>query len=191
MRMFATTLLATALLALPLAAATAQTYESVEGPYVNAALVVGIPSAENSTVSDNLGAQVGFAVAGGYRFNGWLGTDAELYYAGGGDITGSSANTSSIGVTINAKFYPMALIAPDAFTQALQPYLVTGMGGGKVMTDLAGLDTGGGFLFRIGGGTEYLFTENWGAYVDLSYHVTTQKWMSGVGVFQFGAAYHF
>lgn len=158
-------------------------YESAKGLYVQGGFVV---SKTNTGGGD---ANLGFDITGGYRFLPWLGADADFYWAG----RDQGAVSSRIwAITFNGKIYPMGLLSPKSF-DAFQPYAVFGMGGGG-----GGVKNGpstGTFIFRMGAGLDWLMTDNFGLYSDVSLHATPGFKGGGnggaTGVFQLGAKFTF
>jgi opacity protein-like surface antigen len=146
----------------------------------------------------NLDPNIGFAFGGGYRISEWLAADTDFYWAGRDQ--GAGVKTRQFGITLNAKFYPMGLFAPDTLDW-LQPYVVAGMGGGNFKTKSPFISDvkEGTFIFRIGAGTEVFIVGGLAAYMDLSLNATPGLKGFGfgigkggaTGVIQFGAIYHF
>lgn len=161
-------------------------YADAKGPYANLGLAI---SKTNFSAAD---AQVGFAIAGGYRFIDWLAADVEMYSAWREQ---SGVTTRVFGFTMNAKAYPIGLISPTTLDW-LQPYVVVGMGGGQAKNKFSAGDVKTGtYIFRLGAGTEAFITDHFAAYMDLSLHATPGYKVGGnggaTGVIQFGVAYHF
>jgi opacity protein-like surface antigen len=158
-------------------------YATAKGPYAQLGFAIV------KTNFDALDARLGFAIDGGYRFNDWLGADIDFVFAAREQ---NGIKGRNVAFTINGKFYPIGLLSPDTL-DALQPYVVLGMGGGSSFVKDGG--STGTFIFRIGAGTEYFITDHFTAYMDLSLHATPGYEFAGsggaTGVIQFGVGYHF
>jgi opacity protein-like surface antigen len=163
-------------------------YKEAVGSYFQGGLAI-----VKTNYDADLDSNIGFAIAGGQRINEWLGADVEFYWAWRDQ--GADVDTSQFGTTLNAKFYPMGMFAPDTL-DFIQPYFAIGLGGGNSKFDVPGPNNKDGtFIFRIGGGAEWLITKRFGAYADFSLDATPGLERGGnggaTGVVQFGAAFHF
>ena len=199
MRLILTSAIAVLQVSLPLVGAQAADgenkakgtkYEAVKGVYAQGGFAV---SKNNGFFGNAAGSQpnLGFAIAGGYRINEWLGTDVEFYWAGREQNTG--VKSRQFGLTFNGKFYPFGLFSPD-FLDSFQPYGVVGMGGGNAKYNDFGKT--GTFIFRLGAGIDWLLTENLALYTDVSLHATPGLKFNGfsggaTGVYQLGAKFNF
>jgi len=194
MKRFQIGVLAILITLVPLASASAQANEyDFTGPYARGSFALGWANTDVSGV--NVTTMVGFGMAGGYRATPWLGVDGEFVYTGAGDIEENGTDVADarvLGFTLNARGYPLAEFGKDLLPKNIQPYGVLGMGGGsaKATSGSSNLSEGS-FLFRFGGGLDYLFNDDWGAFFDISYFVTTEDTVVGTGIMQFGVLYRF
>lgn len=163
-------------------------YEAVKGPYAYTGFTVA---------KTNFGGgdpNIGFALGGGYRFMSWIGADVDFYWAGREQPNG--AKTRQFGLTFNGKVYPMGLLAPKTF-DSFQPYFVMGMGGGNFKVK-NGFKTGT-FIYRLGIGLDWIVTDHFAVYTDVSLDATpgTKVGLFGgsqggaTGVYQLGLKYNF
>jgi opacity protein-like surface antigen len=181
---FATTTLVVLIVASPL-------YTSAEEPGIEWYIQGALSFATGSAVGvDN--SIVGGSLAGGAFFSSWLA--AELQVAGGVDTTDSG--NAALEFTIDGKFYPMPIWAEGA-SETFQPYLQLGIGYAHVycVSGLCGDGDGlGGFLWKIGFGSDYKITEQFSLYVEYDYgqaSVGDEDRFYGRNNFNFGATYRF
>ena len=136
-------------------------YDAVKGFYLQGGFAV---------IKTNFGGSepsLGVDVAAGYRFLPWLGTDVDVYF-GARDL-GNGVKPRQFGVTFNGKLYPIGLMSPKTLS-SLQPYVVVGVGGGNYRVK-NGSGTGT-FIFRAGAGLDWMITNHFGLYTDVSLNVT-------------------
>ena len=203
MRLILTGAMMALLVILPLASAQAEDagkskaagskYEAAKGPFVQGSFAI----LKTNNNSFGFGKpNLGFGIAGGYRFNEWVSADGEFVWGGRSQGGGK---TRQFGVTLNAKVYPIGLFAPN-FLDSFQPYGVVGFGGGnfKVKDTFPNAKTGT-FIFRFGAGLDWVMTDHFASFVDLSLHATPGLKGTALGgpkggatgVIQFGGRFTF
>lgn len=158
------------------------------GPYAKLGLAIGFPDEKSSFPDVDPGA--GFDLAGGWRLAPWLAAEADMNFIAGADVSGTSKDMQIFAFTVNAKGYPLGALQTDAIPQDFQPYVLMGLGGGEV--EVGSFDEGS-FIFRIGGGVDMWFAENFGAYFDAGYQVITDDdtGLNGEGLIVLGAMCRF
>jgi len=180
---FATITLVVLIVASPL-------YTSAEEPGIEWYIQGALSFATGSAVGvDN--SIVGGSLAGGAFFSSWLA--AELQVAGGVDTT--NAENAALEFTIDGKFYPMSIWAKGA-SETFQPYLQLGLGYAIVycVGPFCGEDGLGGFLWKIGLGSDYKITEHVSLFVEYDYgaaSVGDEDREYFRNNFNFGATYRF
>jgi len=136
-------------------------------------------------------ANLGFALGGGYRITEWIGADVDFYWAGRDQ---GPVKSRQFGLTFNGKVYPLGLFAPKTL-DSFQPYFVMGMGGGNYKFKNGGSVKTGTFIFRMGAGVDWLLTDHFGLYTDVSLDATPGFKGGGnggaTGVYQLGMKYNF
>ncbi len=110
----------------------------------------------------------GGSLAGGYYFTSWLAAQFEL--AGGVDT--DVTDDAAIEYTIDGKFYPMELWAKDA-SLPVQPYAYLGLGGALVYCNDFCEDGLGGFLWKIGIGTDFKINDHFSLFAEYDYGQAT------------------
>ncbi len=164
----------------PSATAPSSRYEAAKGAYVQGGFAASQTNFDTATIQ--IDPLLGFTVAQGYRFSSWLAADVEFFWA---KRSQGSGEAKQFALTLNGKIYPVALFGSDAL-DALQPYVVTGLGGGR--TESAGPGGGNGpqqstFVFRLGAGVDWWMADAFGLYGEGSMLVTpgTKDWLTSGG----------
>lgn len=175
-------------------AARAQTYADSAGFYADFGLGLGWNNLAGPLQPVDNGTMVGFAFGGGYRFNGWIAAEVEIYWLGGGELTNSltaqRVNASLTSLGFAARFYPLAL-APDLIPQWIQPNMSFGIGTGlaeRASTAPFTFDSASRtvLLTRIGMGVDVMITQHWGGTIGGNYFVTNNDALTGVGTLKLG-----
>ncbi len=147
------------------------------GWYVRGGVAAGFFDAHRGDVDFDPGA--GFAAAVGYRYNSYLvgeagfahfwNADTEDYEKLGGD-TDVTKRLSAYELTCNIKTYPLGYWPADAVSEWIQPYALLGIG---VASAEVGSEQNVRFLLRFGAGLDFLFTEQYGVYMEYAHSVIT------------------
>jgi len=179
--------------------ARAQTYADAPGFFADFGVGLGWDNLAGPLQPVDNGTMVGFAFAGGYRFNSWAAAEVEFLWVGGGEltngVTGQRLNASLTALDFAARLYPMAF-AQDWMPQWIQPYAVFGIGTGlgefAPTTPFAfGSTSRTVLLARIGLGLDVMLTKHWGTTLGGSYYVTNNDALTGAGTLKIGVLCRF
>jgi Outer membrane protein beta-barrel domain len=130
----------------------------------------------------------------GYRWNAWLGTDVELFYATGGEIvsplTTVGVSTSAIAGTVNARLYPIGMFqGPKRHT--VEWMIDLGIGAGRYFEDTSLPLSASTFMARLGTGLDFMLGDHWSLYVDGGYYFSVSAEASGFAYLAGGLGYRF
>jgi opacity protein-like surface antigen len=151
-------------LALVAQAAFAQDYGR-PGLYTSLNGVYGVELFDNvpSSLVDN---SVGVSGRVGYRFTPYLAAETQVEWSG--DFAEGGPDFAETLWTANGKFYFL--------NNQFQPYALVGLGGEWASIKAGGVsDDESGFLFRVGGGVDWYFNQNFGLLLETVYNASTDN----------------
>lgn len=147
--------------------------------YVRGAFSIGLPGGVSGAPT-----LFGFALAGGYQFMPFVGTDIEISWVGG------SGRFSAFSALWNGRVYPLGIFEQTR-DLPIHPYVLIGIGGGD-MHD--GPDSAhiGSFIVNLGIGTDWMLGDRFGLYCEVAERFYTRGApFDGVTAFNFGTVYRF
>jgi hypothetical protein len=167
----------------------------VEGPYLQAGITIGVIDFDGGNVDVDAGG--GISLTGGYRIFPWLSGEANFTYVGGGDVEVGNTDVGDaefFAFTFGPKVYPFSIPREKVVPDFVDPYVLIGLGGGEYEIDGSNGfrdKEDGTFIARFILGTDFWFTEHFGAYLEGGYHAAADNDIDGTGVFTFGGQYRF
>ena len=168
-----------------------QGYE-YEGPYAQFGVAIGQIDFDGNNVDNN--ASGGFTMTGGYRFLPWISGEANFTYLGGGSVEVGRFNVgdgSFFAFTFGPKFYPLGALRVEEIPDAIQPYGLIQIGGGRFEVDNTSRWDNSAFIARFIIGFDVWATDHLGFFVEGGGHATDEDDVDGVGIFTVGGQYRF
>jgi hypothetical protein len=162
-----------------------------EGAYARFGVAIGQIDFDGNNVDNN--ASGGFTMTGGYRFLPWISGEANFTYLGGGSVEVGRfdlGDGSFFAFTFGPKFYPLGALRVEEIPDAIQPYGLIQIGGGRFDIDNTNFDESA-FIARFIIGFDVWATDNLGFFVEGGGHATDQDDVDGVGIFTVGGQYRF
>jgi hypothetical protein len=162
-----------------------------EGPYAQFGVAIGQIDFDGGNVDNN--ASGGFTMTGGYRFLPWISAEANFTYLGGGSVEVGRFDVgdgSFFAFTFGPKFYPLGALRVEEIPDAIQPYGLIQIGGGRFEIDNTNFEESA-FIARFIIGFDVWATDNLGFFVEGGGHATDEDDVDGVGIFTVGGQYRF